>query len=67
LNATAPTASSYGYAQPQSFRQNAFGALEANNMGKESVNGSVVMQVVALTYQSQLTANTAANTSVRQE
>jgi hypothetical protein len=41
LNATAPTASSHGYAQAQPFRQNAFGALEANNMDKESVDGSI--------------------------
>jgi hypothetical protein len=36
-------------------------------MDKESVDGSVATQVAALTYQSQLTANMAANTSVRQE
>jgi hypothetical protein len=36
-------------------------------MDKESVDGSIARQVAALTYQSQLTANTAANTSVHQE
>jgi hypothetical protein len=67
LNATAPTASSHSYAQAQPLRQNAFGALEANNTDKESVNGFVATQVAALTYQSQLTTNTAANTSMHQE
>ncbi len=67
MNATAPTASSHGYAQAQPFSQNTFGALEANNTEQESINGSVAPQVAALTYQSQLTANTAANTSMRQE
>ncbi len=36
-------------------------------MDKESVNGSVAMQVAALAYQIQLTANLATNTSMRQE
>ncbi len=51
----------------QPFRQNALGALETNNTDEESVDGSVTMQVATLTYQSQLMANTAANTSMRQE
>jgi hypothetical protein len=67
LNATAPTASSHGYAQAQPFCQNAFGELEVNDTDEESVNGSIATKVAALTYQSQLTANMATNTSVRQE
>jgi hypothetical protein len=67
LNATAPTAGHHGYAQAQPFCQNTFAALEADDTEEESVDGSVTTQVAALTYQSQLTANTGANTSVRLE
>ncbi len=65
LNATAPTASNHGYAPD--FCQNAFGVLKADDMEEESIDESIATQVVALTYQSQQMANTAANTSVRQE
>ncbi len=68
LNATAPTAGAHGYVLAQLFGQNAFGALATtDNSDTESVDGSVATQMAALTYQSHLTANTAANTSVRQE
>jgi hypothetical protein len=59
LIATAPTASNHGYAQAQPFRQNTFGALEADDTEEESVNESIATQVAALTYQSQLMANMA--------
>ena len=60
LNATAPTAGGHGYA-------NAFGALEEASDDDDSVATAVASQVAALTYQSQLTASTAANSSQRQE
>ena len=44
------------------FQQNAFGALAANNLDNASAE-TVATQMVALTYQSQLTATTAANLS----
>lgn len=63
LNATAPTAGGHGYVPAFN---NAFGALEdASN--DDSVATAVASQVAALTYQSQLTATTAATTSQRQE
>jgi hypothetical protein len=65
LNATAPTANNHGYAP--AFHQNAFGVLEADNREEESIDKSVATQLAVLTYQSQQTANTAANTSMRQE
>jgi hypothetical protein len=68
LNATTPTAGAHGYAHAQSFEQNAFVPLATtNDSDTEFVDGSVATQIAALTYQSQLTANTAANTSVQQE
>ena len=62
LNATAPTAGHQGYAPALPFQQNAFGALVANNLDDDSTE-TVVTQMAALTYQSQLTATTAANSS----
>ena len=56
LNATAPTAGGHGYA-----------ALEEASDDDDSVATAVASQVAALTYQSQLTASTAANSSQRQE
>jgi hypothetical protein len=68
LNATAPTAGAHGYAPAQLFGQNAFGTLATtNDSDTEFVDGSVATQMAALTYQSQLTANMAANTTIRQE
>ena len=63
LNATAPTAGGHGYAPAFN---NAFGALEEASDG-DSVATAVASQVAALTYQSQLTASTAANQSQRQD
>lgn len=65
LNATAPTAGGHGYAAPPA-HNNAFGALEETS-DDDSVTTAVATQVAALTYQSQLTASTAANQSQRQE
>jgi hypothetical protein len=68
LNATAPTAGAHRYALAQSFRQNEFGALATtNNLDTKSVDGSIATQMAALTYQSQLIANMAANKSVQQK
>ncbi len=55
------------YAPAPAYCQNAFGALATNEMDEESVDKSITTQVAALTYQSQLTANRTANTSIRQE
>jgi len=62
LNATAPTAGHQGYAPALPFQQNAFGALAANDLDDDSAE-TVATQMAALTYQSQLTATTAANLS----
>jgi hypothetical protein len=62
LNATAPTAGHQGYAPALPFQQNAFGALSANDSDDDSTE-TVATQMAALTYQSQLTATTAANSS----
>ncbi len=66
LNATAPTAGQQGYAPALPFQQNAFGSLEELEDDNNNVK-TVATQVAALTYQSQLTASTAVNTSERQE
>ncbi len=63
LNATAPTAGHQGYAPALPFQQNAFGALTANDSDEEDSTETVATQMAALTYQSQLTATTAANSS----
>jgi hypothetical protein len=62
LNATAPTAGHQGYAPALPYQQNAFGAL-ANNESDDDSTDTVATQMAALTYQSQLTATTAANSS----
>jgi len=64
LNATAPTMGGHGYAPAY---HNAFGALEEPSDDEDSVATAVASQMAALTYQSQLTASTAATTTQRQE
>jgi hypothetical protein len=66
LNATTPTASHQGYAPTLPFQQNAFNALGESEDDNNNVE-TVATQVATLTYQIQLTASTAANTSIRQE
>ncbi len=67
LNATAPTAGHHGYAPTLPHQQNAVGALASDaDTDNDSVK-TVATQVAALTYQSQLTASTAADNSQRQE
>jgi hypothetical protein len=63
LNATAPTAGHHGYAPALPFQQNAFGALASNDSDEDDSTEMVATQMAALTYQSQLTATTAANSS----
>jgi hypothetical protein len=63
LNATAPTAGHQGYAPALPFQQNAFGALAGNDSDDDDSAETVATQMAALTYQSQLTATTAANSS----
>ena len=65
LNATAPTTSHQGYAPTLPFQQNTFSALGELEDNNNDIK--VATQVATLTYQSQLTASTAANTSIRQE
>jgi hypothetical protein len=62
LNAMAPTAGHQGYAPTLPFQKNAFGALTNNDSDDDSA-ATAVIQIAALTYQSQITANTAANLS----
>jgi hypothetical protein len=62
LNATAPTAGHQGYAPALSFQQNVFGAL-ANNDSDDDSAATVATKMAALTYQSQIMANMAANLS----
>ena len=62
LNATAPTTGHQGYAPTLPFQQNALGALAANDLDDISTE-TVATQMAALTYQSQLTATTVANSS----
>ncbi len=64
LNATAPTVGGQGYAPTFN---NAFGALQEASNDNDSVATTVATQVAALTYQSQLTASTAATSTQRQE
>jgi hypothetical protein len=59
LNMTAPTAGHQGYAPALPFPQNTFGALAGKDSDDNLVD-TVTMQMAALTYQSQLTATTAA-------
>jgi hypothetical protein len=58
INTTAPTAGYHKFAPAQPFQQNAFGILgnDAND------DDNIPTQVAALTYQSQLTQSTTANT-----
>ncbi len=62
LNATTPTTGHQGYAPAMPHQQNAFGILGQTESDDNSVD-TVATQVVALTYQSQMTATTAANSS----
>ena len=68
LNATAPTAGHHGYAPALPY-QNAFGALvtedDDDDDGEESITESVFNHLAELTYQSQMTALTAATTTQR--
>jgi hypothetical protein len=67
LNAAAPTAGHHGYAPSLPHQQNAFGALATKaNTNNDSME-TVVTQVAALIYQSQLTALAAADNSQCQE
>ncbi len=66
LNATAPTAGHQGYAPALPFQQNPFGALAGKDLDDDSAY-TIAMQMVALTYQSQLTATTATNLSQRMD
>ena len=63
LNATAPTAGHHGYAPALPYQHNAFGALAGNDSDGEDSTETVATNLAALTYQSQLTATTAANSS----
>ena len=63
LNATAPTAGHQGYAPALPFQQNAFGVLANNDSDEDNSTETVATQMAALTYQSQLMATTAANSS----
>ncbi len=58
----APTAGHQGYAPALPFQQNAFGALAKDDSDNDSA-ATVVTQMVALNYQSQITANMATNFS----
>ncbi len=66
LNATSPTTSHQRYAPALPHQQNASGALAKANTDDDSVE-TVVTQVPALTYQSQLTVSTTANSCQCQE
>jgi hypothetical protein len=66
LNASAPTSGHQGYAPALPFHHNAFNALAADDSDKDTAN-TTATQMAALTYQSQLTAATAANTSERMD
>jgi len=63
LNEAASTTGHQGYAPALPFHQNALGALTTNDSDKEDSTETVATQMAALTYQSQLTATTAANSS----
>ncbi len=67
LNAMAPTTGHQGYAPVLPHQQNAFGALANDADTDNNAIKTVATQVAALTYQSQLTASTAANSSQPQE
>ena len=63
----APTAGHHGYAPALPHQQNAFGVLANYADSDDDSVETVATQVAALTYQSQLTALTAANSSHHQE
>jgi hypothetical protein len=63
----APTAGHHGYAPALPHQQNAFGVLANYADSDDDSVETVATQVAALTYQSQLTASTAANSSHCQE
>jgi hypothetical protein len=62
LDATAPTAGHQGYAPALPFQQNAFGAQAGEDLD-DDLAYTLAMQMADLTYQSQLTATTAASSS----
>jgi hypothetical protein len=64
LNASAPTSGHQGYAPALPFQQNAFNALAANDSDDDTAKTGTT-QMAALTYQSHLTAATAANASLQ--
>ena len=66
LNALAPTSDHQGYAPALPFQHNAFNALAADDSDEDTAN-TTATQMAALTYQSQLTAATAANASERMD
>jgi hypothetical protein len=67
LNATAPTAGHQGYVSALPHQQNAFGALANDTDTDDDSVETLATQVSTLTYQSQLTALMAANSSHRHE
>ncbi len=66
LNASAPISGHQGYAPALPFQHNAFNALAADDSDKDTAD-TMATQMAALTYQSQLTAATAANASERMD
>jgi hypothetical protein len=64
LNALAPTLGHQGYTPALPFQQNAFNALAANNSDDDTAERGTT-HMAALTYQSHLTAATAANSSLQ--
>ncbi len=66
LNTTALTTGHQGYALEMPHQQNAFRILGLNGSDNDLVE-TVATQVVALTYQSQMTTSTIANASQRAE
>jgi hypothetical protein len=66
LDATAPTAGHQGYAPTMPHQQNALGILGQNGSDINSFE-TLATQVVALTYQSQMTASSIASTNQRAE
>jgi hypothetical protein len=62
LNMMAPTTGHQGYAPAMPHQQNAFEILGQTESDNKSVD-TVATQVATLTYQSQMTASSAANTS----
>jgi hypothetical protein len=64
LNATAPTTGHHGYVPALPHQQNTFGMLSPTSVDSDKESANIVTtQVAALTYQSQLTVLTAANSS----